>query len=131
MSEIGLIADKEFDEVLQQVHLGELDVVDSRVNERLSMLAELLGVVSDPADDTLSTSGMPWEVLRTVFRSWMLPLMGVVIALIDRFHQLFTYPNEFLVAVAHRGSDKRGSTVFTFNFVFSPPKYWAVFTTRD
>ena len=37
----------------------------------------------------------PWEVSRTVFGSWMLPLtcMVVEIALIDRAHQLFTYPN--------------------------------------
>ena len=37
-------------------------VADSRINERLGMLEELLGVVSDPADDTLSTSGMPCEI---------------------------------------------------------------------
>ena len=35
---------------------------------RLDMSEELLGVVSVPADDALSTSGMPWEVSRTVFR---------------------------------------------------------------
>ena len=39
------------------------------------------------------------------------PLMGVVITLIDRSHQLFTYPTfhlseRILVAVGHRGSDK-------------------------
>ena len=55
MSEIEDIAGMEFDELLlQQMHLGELDVVD-------------WGVVSVPADDALSTSGMPWEVSRTVF----------------------------------------------------------------
>ena len=32
-----------------------------------------------PANDTLSTLGMPWEVSETVFPSWMLPLMGGVI----------------------------------------------------
>ena len=40
------------------MHLGELDVVDLRINEQLDMSEELLGVVSDPADDRLSTSGM-------------------------------------------------------------------------
>ena len=34
------------------MHLGELDVVDSRIHEPLDMSEELLGVVSDPADDT-------------------------------------------------------------------------------
>ena len=62
MSEIEDIADKEFDELLQQVHLGELDVVDSRINERLDMSEELLGGVSNQADDTLSSSGMQWEL---------------------------------------------------------------------
>ena len=71
-----------------------------------------MGIVSAPADDALSTSGLPWEVSRTVFRLWMRPLRGVVIALIDCAHQLFTYPNEFLVTVGHRGSDKRGSTLY-------------------
>ena len=42
----------EFDELSQQVHLGKLEVVDSRIHERLDMQEELLGVVSDPADDT-------------------------------------------------------------------------------
>ena len=69
ISEIEDIAGTEFDELLlQQMHLGELDVVDSRINQRLDMSEELLGVVSVPADDALSTSGMPWEVSRTVFR---------------------------------------------------------------
>ena len=37
------IADKNFDELLQQAHLSELDVhvVDSRINERLHMSEEL------------------------------------------------------------------------------------------
>ena len=34
-----------------------------------------------------------------------------MITLNDSAHQLFTYPNKFLVGVNHRGSDKRGSTV--------------------
>ena len=63
MSEIENITGTEFDELLQQMHLGEFDVVDSRINERLDMLEEQLGVISAPADDTLSTSGMPWEML--------------------------------------------------------------------
>ena len=83
----------EFNELLQQWHLSELYVVNLRVNERLAMdmPEELLGVVSDLADHTLSRSEMPWEVSRTVFRLWMLPRMGVEIALIDHDHQLFNY----------------------------------------
>ena len=80
------IADTEFDQLLQQVHLSEHDVVDSCINEQLDMSEELLGVVSDAVDDTLNTSEMLWEVSRIVFRSWMLPLMGVEIALIDCIH---------------------------------------------
>ena len=45
----------------------------------------------------IRTSGMKWEVSRTVFRSWMLPLMGVEISLIDRAYPLFTYPNFSLI----------------------------------
>ena len=48
----------EFDELLQKVHLNELNIVDLSINERLDMLEELLGVVSDPVDDTLSTPGI-------------------------------------------------------------------------
>ena len=33
MSEIKVITGTEFDEILQQVHVGELDVVDSHINE--------------------------------------------------------------------------------------------------
>ena len=63
------IAGMEFDELLlQQMHLGELDVVDSHINKRLDMSEELLGVVSVPADDALSTLGLPWELSRTAFR---------------------------------------------------------------
>ena len=49
------------------MHLGELDVVNSRINQQLDMSEELLGVVSVAVDDALSMSGMPWEVSRTVF----------------------------------------------------------------
>ena len=35
------------------------------------------------------------------------PLMGVVIESLDQAHHLFTYPNKFLAAVGHKGSDKR------------------------
>ena len=47
------------------------------------------------------------------------PLMGVVIALIDcpwiiPLSEHFTYPNDILFAVGHRGSDKRGSKVVIF-----------------
>ena len=81
------------------------------------MSKELLGIASDLADDALSMLGRPWEVSRTVFCSWMLPLMGAEITLIDRTHQLFTYPKEFLFAIGYRGSDKRGSTVFSQRMV--------------
>ena len=74
MSEIEDIVGTELNELLQQVHLGEVDVVDSRINERLDMSEELLGFISAPVDDILSTLGMAWEVSGTVFRSWMLPL---------------------------------------------------------
>ena len=80
MSKVKDIADLEFDELLQQVHLGELNVVDSRINERLDMLAELLGIILEPAKDTLSTSGMPWEVSKTVFRGVKTCVPGVEIA---------------------------------------------------
>ena len=36
----------------------------------------------------------------------------MAIAVVDHAHQLFTYPNEFLVTVGHRGSDNQGSTVY-------------------
>ena len=78
------------------MHLGELDVVDSRIHERLDTSEKMLGVVSDPADDTWYV-GDDVEVSRTAFRSWMLQLTGVEIALIDRDHQLFTYPNVSLI----------------------------------
>ena len=46
MSDIEDITDMEFGELLQQVHLGELDVVDSHIHEELDMSEELLGVQS-------------------------------------------------------------------------------------
>ena len=52
----------------EYIHLAELDVVNSRINKRLEMSEELLGVVSVAADDVLSTLGMPWEASRTAFR---------------------------------------------------------------
>ena len=58
MSEIEDIADIEFDELLQHVDLGELNVVESCTNG-WDMSKESLGIVSAPADDTLSMrSGM-------------------------------------------------------------------------
>ena len=112
MSKIEEIKDTEFDKLLQQVHWSKLDVVDSRINDWL----ELLGVVSDPTDDRLSTSEMPWVVSRTVFHSWMLPFvsgdcLNWLRLSIIQLSELFTYLNEFLVAAGHRGSDKRGFTV--------------------
>ena len=79
--------------------MDELDIVDLRIDERLDISEELLSVVFDPyaSDDTLGTSRRPWEVSRTVFPSWMLSLMGVLIAIINHAHQLFTYPNFSLI----------------------------------
>ena len=37
MSEIKAITGTEFDELLQQVHLDELDAVDLHINQRLDM----------------------------------------------------------------------------------------------
>ena len=51
MSEIEDIAVMEYERLLQQVHLSKLDIVDSRITERLDMLEELLSVVWDLADD--------------------------------------------------------------------------------
>ena len=56
MSEIEDIAGMEFNELLEQVDLGELDVVKMRMNQRWDMSDELLGIVLAPADGTLSTS---------------------------------------------------------------------------
>ena len=48
------MAGMEFDKLLQQAHLGELDVVYSRIlNDQLDMSKELLSVFLAPADDTL------------------------------------------------------------------------------
>ena len=57
MSEIEDIADTEFDELLEHVDLGKLDVVYSRTDKQ-DVLEELLGVVLVPSDDTLSRSAM-------------------------------------------------------------------------
>ena len=76
----------EFDKLLQ-VHLGELDVVGLWINERVDMSEELLGIVSAPANNTLSISRMAWELSGNVFCSWMLPLMSEVIAFIDCGYQ--------------------------------------------
>ena len=88
------------------------------------MLKKLLGVVSAKADDTLRTSGIAphdgrYRELRLRIDSCHMgpfPFMGVVIALIDCTHQSFTYPNEPLVALGHKGSDKPGSIVHIFAF---------------
>ena len=52
------IANTKFDELLKQVQLGECNVFDSGIDERHDMSKELLAIVSDPADDTLSKSGI-------------------------------------------------------------------------
>ena len=53
MSEIEDIADTKFDELLEHVDLGELDLVALRTDSQ-DMSEELLDVVLVPADDTLS-----------------------------------------------------------------------------
>ena len=91
-------------------------------------VGELLIVVSTPADDTLSTSGMaPRDQRCREHRSWMdlchrrtrishlwvcahfnWPRPSVI-----QLSEYFTYPNELLAVVGHRGLDKRGSTVLS------------------
>ena len=45
--------------LLEQVHLGQLNIVNSlRIDERQNMSEELLAIVSAPLNDTLSMSGM-------------------------------------------------------------------------
>ena len=66
----------------------------------------------------VSTSGMSWEVSRIVFPIVDAPAYGCGNRLNWPHHQLFTYPNKFLVAAGHRGSDKQGSTVFVYNRQF-------------
>ena len=94
-SEIEDIAGMEFDKLIQQVHLGKLNVVDLRTNERLDMSKELLGVVLAPADDTLRMFGMPCELSKTVFPHPS--TSGVVITLTYHAHQHFTYLNSSLI----------------------------------
>ena len=48
MSEIEDITNAEFDELLKQVDLGELDVVELRIDERQDMSEELIGVTQLP-----------------------------------------------------------------------------------
>ena len=57
MSEIKENTDMEFNELLEHVNWGELDVVDSSTDGQ-DMLEELLGVTLAPVDDTLTLSGM-------------------------------------------------------------------------
>ena len=45
-------------QTIEQVQLGELDVVELCIDERQGMSEELLGIVSVPVDDTLSMSGV-------------------------------------------------------------------------
>ena len=90
MSEIKDITDTEFNDLLEQVDLGELNIVKLQWD----MLEELLGVVSASADSTLSTLGMALrdgkcgELLDGLVPSalFSFPLIGVVIALIDCTH---------------------------------------------
>ena len=51
------IVDAEFNEQLEQVDLGQLDIVEL-CTDGLDISDELLCVVSVPTDDTLSTSVM-------------------------------------------------------------------------
>ena len=45
------IAEMEFDKLLQQVRLGELNVVDSHTDEQQDMSKQLLGIVSKHVRD--------------------------------------------------------------------------------
>ena len=111
MSEIEDITDTEFD-------LGELDVLDSLdMSEELLALSRLQWIICSVrrgchgrCQELCYICGCPHLVT------------DVVIALIDRVHQLFTYLNfslirtfrlseQIMVAIGHRGSDKQGSTV--------------------
>ena len=73
-----------FDEQLQ---LGKLSVVNLRINERLHMSEELLGVFSAPAGDSVSklhASEMAREIgVRNCVPFVNAPTYGVVITLID------------------------------------------------
>ena len=73
--EIQNNASTEFDALLQQVHLGELDVLDLFINEQQDMPEGLLGVVSTPANDTLSTCTSEM-VSGTVFMNRLMPSSG-------------------------------------------------------
>ena len=48
----------EFDDLLEQVDLGELDVFESCIDEQQDMLEKLLGVILVPKVDTLNKLGM-------------------------------------------------------------------------
>ena len=57
MFETEDIADMEFNKPLQHIDLAELNVVESCTDGQ-DLLEELSSMVSAPANDTLSTSGM-------------------------------------------------------------------------
>ena len=58
MSDIKDITGTEFYELLEQVQVGKRDIVNSQVDEWQDMLEKLLVVVSAPADDTFSITGI-------------------------------------------------------------------------
>ena len=57
MSEMEYIANTEFDEQLEHIDLGELNIIKSST-DRQDMSKELLGIIVAPSDDMLSRSGM-------------------------------------------------------------------------
>ena len=68
MFEIEDVVNTEFSKLLEQVHLGELNIFDSCKEECMrGHSKELLGMVSAPEDNTLSTlemvlcDGRCWE----------------------------------------------------------------------
>ena len=95
MSEIDDIADMKLNELLQQVDWGDLDIVESRIDQRQDMSKKQLGVALAPVGDTLSTSGMiPHDgKCRELYSDAVIPgpvfsfpRMGVVIMLLDHAH---------------------------------------------
>ena len=74
MSKIKDIADTEFDELLEQVDLGELNVVESHVDEWQVLWQELLGVVSAPVVNMHPTTAFRDGLVQGALSSF--PLMG-------------------------------------------------------
>ena len=52
------------------MHLGKRDKLESCIDERQDMSAEVLGVISAPADDTLSTLEIHPAVAEKAPKNW-------------------------------------------------------------